>query len=191
MKTYPNIRPSKGFTLVELLVVITIIAVLAAMSFAGVNVAIRKARKTQGTFAATALASSVNAFYTDYNRLPDLDSRLRTDNGQGIQLLEIVLGQEQQSDTMQNSKSNIYLNLPPAKAKKGGLYYGANNATIQALYDPFGKPYTVILNTEYDDVLTFSFGGKQYRLRNEQVAVYSAGNDGEEGTVDDITSWKK
>lgn len=75
--------------------------------------------------------------------------------------------------------------------RKGGLYYGADSATIQALYDPFGQPYTVILNTEYNDELVFRFGGKEIRLRNEMVAVYSAGSDGEEGTADDITSWRK
>jgi len=189
MKTYTKTRGSKGFTLIELLVVITIIAVLAAMSFAGVQLALRKAKKTESLTMATNLAQAVEQFYSEYNRLPDLQSQFETDaGGDGQRLLEILLGQENPGGDMENSRSIVFLNSKEAKGRKGGVYYGGGN-TVQAMYDSFGNPFQIFLNTEYDDELSFSVGGRQYRLRGKQVAVYSPGGDMEEGNSDDIKTF--
>lgn len=188
---HPHKR-SKGFTLIELLVVITIIAVLAAMSFAGVNAAIRKARTTEGKVAAAAVTSAVDNFYSEYSRLPDLSNEVKTDTGEGVELLQILLAQEGDGDNIENTRGINFLSVKEGKGRRGGLYYGTGSSSqVQGLYDPFGKPYTVVLNTEYEDTLTFQMGSKTYNLRGKQVAVYSPGADGEEGTIDDITSFQR
>lgn len=192
MKNPHSNHRSKGFTLIELLVVITIIAVLAAMSFAGVNAAIRKARTTEGKVAASAVSTAVNNFYSEYSRLPDLSNEVNTDTGEGVELLRILLAQEGSGDDVENTRGINFLSVKEGKGRRGGLYYGTGNSNqVQGLYDPFGKPYTVVLNTEYDDVLNFQMGGRTYNLRGQQVAVYSPGADGELGTVDDITSFQR
>lgn len=192
MKIDPKTRRPSGFTLIELLVVITIVAVLAAMSFAGVNSALKKARKTEGTVAAAALSDAVERFYSEYNRLPDLPENMRTDSGPGVQLLTILLGEEGTGSDVENPRQVIFLEAKEAKAKKGGIDYGAGgNGAAQGFYDPFGNPFNVVLNSNYDDALQFSYGGKQYTLRGRNSAVYSAGADREEGTVDDITSFQR
>lgn len=192
MKNPNSFRRSQGFTLIELLVVITIVAVLAAMSFAGVNSALKKAKITQGRVAATNVAQAVNQFYSEYSRLPELTGDLRTDSGGGVQLLQILLAEEGGGSDVENSRGINFLSVQEGKGKRGGLYYGSGSgSSVQGLYDPFGNPYTIVLNTDYEDTLSFSMGGKTYNLRGEQVAVYSPGPDMEEGTTDDITSFQR
>lgn len=195
---HPHHR-SKGFTLIELLVVITIIAVLAAMSFAGVNAAIRKARTTEGKVAASAVSTAVNNFYSEYSRLPELGGSagdVTTVTTDSSDLLEILLAQEGTGDEVENTRGINFLSVKEGKGRRGGLYYGSGNSnTVEGLYDPFGEPYTVVLNTGYLDSLDFTLGSagnrKTYKLRGQQVAVYSPGADGELGTIDDITSFQR
>lgn len=166
--------------------------VLVALSFAGADAAIRKARTTEGRIAASSMAVAVNNFYAEYNRLPDLSNELRTDTGEGVELLRILLAQEGTGDDVENPRGINFLSMKEGKGQRGGLYYGTGNSNqVQGLYDPFGEPYTVVLNTEYEDVLTFRVDSKTYNLRGEQVAIYSPGADGELGTVDDITSFQR
>jgi prepilin-type N-terminal cleavage/methylation domain-containing protein len=184
-KTRKNQR--RGFTLIELLVAITIIVALAAMSFAGVNAAMKKARKLEGETAANAIRSAVEGFYSEYNRLPNISgNEVRTDSGEGVQLLRVLLAEEKEDNTRQVP----LLSAKEGKSKKGGLIYGSgSSAGVEGMYDPFGNPFTVVLNTDYAEALTFSVGGKTYTLRGQNVAVYSAGGDKELGTSDDVKTF--
>jgi prepilin-type N-terminal cleavage/methylation domain-containing protein len=186
-------RRSSGFTLIELLVVISIIAALAALSFAGVTAALRKARTTEGQVAASGLAQAVNNFYSEYNRLPNLSQQFTTNAGEGVDLLRILLAQEDAANNPVNTRGINFLSVKEGKNQRGGLDYGAqgNSPQAQGLYDPFGQPFTVVLNTNYQDVLTFNVGGRTYNLRGEQVAVFSPGADEQLGTRDDITSFQR
>ena len=194
MKKNPSLsRRRSGFTLIELLVVITIIAALAALSFAGVMSALKKAKVTKGKVAASNLIQAVNNFYSEYGRLPELSKEITTDQGEGVELLSILLAEEGTED--ENPRGINFLTIQEGQGRRGGLYYGTGSANaeakVQGLYDPFGAPYTVVLNTDYEDVLTFQLGDKTLNLRGEQVAVYSPGPDNEKGTRDDITSFKQ
>lgn len=197
MKTYRNVRSSKGFTLIELLVVITIIAILAGLSFAGVNVAIKKAKRTEGLVAVGALKSAVENFYGEYNRLPEaggIGTLIKTDDGSGQKLLEILLAMENGASA-QNSRGIVFLQVKEAKGGRGGLEYGANGDSVQGMYDPFGNPYQVVMKDYGEDVLRASFTGpsggtESVNVRGAQIAVFSPGGDKEAGTPDDIKTWK-
>ncbi|GAA5480870.1 prepilin-type N-terminal cleavage/methylation domain-containing protein [Haloferula sargassicola] len=194
MKKTP-IVPAKrrGFTLIELLVVISIVAVLAAMSFAGVTAAMKKTRTTTSLTYATSVEKAVNDFYTDYNRLPDFtQDEIKTDSAQGEDLLKVLMAEEDGQRDLDNSRKVRYLEVPEGKANRNGLIRSTGGRQgPKALYDAFGQPYTVVLNLDYEDELGFSMGGKQYRLRGKNVAVFSPGADGEEGTSDDVATFQK
>lgn len=191
MKTHAQPTRRRGFTLVELLVVIAIIAVLAGLSFAGVNVALKKARTTEAKVAATTLALGVERFYDEYGRLPDLSQpEIETDSQEGILLLQILLAQEQNASNRENRRSISFVEFKEGKGRRGGLVYGTDNE-VEGLYDPFGEPYTVVLNLDYEDELSFSLGGQQYDLRDREVVVYSPGADRELGTKDDVTTFER
>jgi prepilin-type N-terminal cleavage/methylation domain-containing protein len=190
-------RRRSGFTLIELLVVITIVAVLAAMSFAGVNAAIKKAKTTEGKVAASSLAEAVERFYGEYNRLPDLTGLGApgggdTSTGDGVTLLKILLAEEGDGSDIENTRQVVFLEAKEAKAKRGGIDFGSGgNGEAQGMYDPFGNPFTVVMNLDYEDSLKFSVGGKQYTLRGKNVAVFTPGADQKLGTSDDITTFQR
>lgn len=63
-------QKTKGFTLVELLVVMAIIAFLTVGSFAGLTFGLRQARDTQRKQMVDTLNTAVNAYYSDFNEFP-------------------------------------------------------------------------------------------------------------------------
>lgn len=193
MKTYEKTTRAAGFTLIELLVVITIIAALAALSFAGVNAALKRARTTEAEVMANGLVTAIERFETEYNRLPDFDGELETDGGQGAELLRVLLAQEGEGSDIQNKRKIVFLEAKEAKGRRGGLYYGSDGAgaTAQGMYDPFGNPFTVVMNTDYEDTLSFTYDGRTYDLRGKTVAVYSPGADMVEGNQDDILTFQR
>ena len=72
MRRQTHIDSSKGFTLVELLVVIVIIAILAALSVSGIASAMRFAAKTKAKTEVKSLAAALNSYYGEYRRWPNM-----------------------------------------------------------------------------------------------------------------------
>jgi prepilin-type N-terminal cleavage/methylation domain-containing protein len=60
----------KAFTLIELLIVIAIIAILAGLGFAGVNGALKTARKTEVRAMANQIKLALSAYYAEYGVYP-------------------------------------------------------------------------------------------------------------------------
>ena len=180
MKTHSKSNSLSGFTLVELLVVIAIIAVLAAAGFAGGTAAMNRARKVTAQAAATSVATAIEQFYSDYSALPgtgdsDADNLSTFPGGTGIDILKALTGK----DTTQNPRGVRYLSLQEAKGTakpKGGATYDASG-TITGLYDPWGRPYYIAIDYNYDDQLTVNPGitGTSTTLNGKKSAVYSKG----------------
>jgi prepilin-type N-terminal cleavage/methylation domain-containing protein len=194
MKTRSACRGSaKGFTLVELLVVISIIVVLAAM---GVNVAasaITRAKKLRSTNDATQLLHGIENFDRDYGRFPDFGAtgeEAQTDGEAGAELLTILLGKEEVSDSMQNKKQTAFVEFKESQSRNhGGLVYssGAADARPEGLYDAWGNPFHIKIDTENDGALEDPFTrGKVIRA---SVIVYSYGADKKAGGNDDVKTW--
>jgi len=195
MKTTRPIRPAHGFTLVELLVVIAIIAVLAAMGFAGAQAAINKAKKTKSRKISVTLDQGVMSFYSEYGFLPTNptgDTTIQTDSGQGVQLVTVLLGYETGND-IENEKKIRFFEAPEAKGGKDGIKYAGSGNSISGLYDPWGLPYRVLLDGDYNESLQnpFSGGGESSILHGRRVATFSYGkNDkNDNGGDDDVKSW--
>lgn len=67
-------RNTKGFTLVELLVVMAIISFLTVGSFAGLTFGLRQARDTQRRTLLTSINTALLAYYADYQQYPGGDT---------------------------------------------------------------------------------------------------------------------
>ena len=197
MKTQMSRRPS-GFTLVELLVVIAIIAVLAGAGFAAGNAAIQKAKRTTALATATALESAVANFYTEYGSMPtsaSTDETLETgtSSGPGADLLKALLGQETIAAPI-NTRGIKFLSVKEGKAKRNGLMYGTGNPpAVEGLFDPWGGPYHITLDADYDEIVEAapSAGGK-IKLNGRRAVAWSNGADGTKGggkTADDVKTW--
>jgi prepilin-type N-terminal cleavage/methylation domain-containing protein len=176
MKNLPQKSTERGFTLVELLVVIAIIAVLAAAGFAGGSAAMNKARKLSAQSVATSIATAVEQFYTEYSALPEVGAatNLSTDTGAGVEVLNILAGQET-TTSPQNARKVRFFSAKEAKGNRDGATYGTGNI-LTGLYDPWGQPYFIELDDDYDDTLEFTpTDNLPVTLRGRKVAVYSLG----------------
>lgn len=194
MKTH-SIRRQNGFTLVELLVVIAIIAVLAGAGFAAGNAAIQKAKKTTAMATAIAIESAVNNFYTEYGSMPtDATADGAPISTKDTTLLNVLLGLEKESASMLNTRKIKFLSVKEGKAKKNGIIYTGTGTTVEALYDPWGGYYFVVLDADYDEkVKPAPAAGTAPTLNGRRSAVWSNGADGVKGTGgtagDDVKTW--
>ncbi len=190
-------RKQKGFTLVELLVVISIIAVLASAGFGGGIMAMNKARKVTALSTATNLAGSVEQFYSDYSALPDptgsatADSNIDTSTAAGADLLNLLAAN---GPAAQNTRKVRYLNVKEAKNGKDGAVYGGTPRQITSLLDPWGGPYFIEIDYDYDETLTVNIPNVPTRsgpINSKRVAVYSLGIEPGNTTTSNkvITTW--
>ncbi|MEO5916019.1 MAG: hypothetical protein ABIS50_17420 [Luteolibacter sp.] len=146
-------------------------------------------RKLQPLATATALEQAANYFYTEYGKLPDVGERMTIDSPEGVKLLTVLLGLEGQSANKQNACDIKFLSVREGKNHKNGLIHHATGTSVEGLYDPWGNPYTVVLDTDYDEKLHFSVGSRTVDLQGRRSAAFSPGADGKLGTADDVKTW--
>ncbi|MBK1884062.1 type II secretion system protein [Luteolibacter pohnpeiensis] len=180
-----RLRRTSGFTLIELLVVITIIMVLASAAFVVGSKAINKARKTVATAMATGIDSAVNRYYNEYSSIPDVGSSVSTDSPEGVRLLNILAGLDDGDD---NPKKIKFLELKQAKGKLDGATM-SDSGKYTGLYDPWGNPYTIFLDQDYEEKVTVKLGSMEKTLPSKRVATCTIGADKVAGTPDDVKSW--
>jgi prepilin-type N-terminal cleavage/methylation domain-containing protein len=193
MKTQ-SVRAVRGFTLVELLVVITIIVILAGAGFSAGNSAIQKAKKTTCLAAATAIESAVNNFYTEYGSMPSdesTDTVFVTDEAAGIDLLKALLGM----DKTLNPRGLKFLSAKEGKSNKNGLIYNSSSTDVSGMFDPWGGPFNVKMDLDYDEKVVVQpkgAGNLSANLNGRRVAVWSDGADGISASgkaADDVKTW--
>ena len=193
MKTPSNFRPQRGFTLIELLVVIAIIAVLAGAGFAVGSAALERARKLAAQNSATAIDQAVNAFFSEYGGFPAdgtvdgegtaVDTSIETTGEDGVAFLNALLGIDRGS----NTRGISFLSAKEGKLRgqggTDGIVYEEDSGNVRGLYDPWGNPFTVVMDTNYTgfvEVTPMNNGTaientKTTPLHGRRVAVYSPG----------------
>ena len=146
--------------------------------------------KTVTTLAtAIAVESASNSFFTEYGKLPGVENRVTTNSPGGVEFLNILLGFKENSANPQNSRQIRFLSVREGKNRKNGLIYSQSGDSVEGLFDPWGNPYTVFLDTDHDELLRFKIAAKDVNLSGRRAAVFSPGADQKEGTTDDIRTW--
>jgi hypothetical protein len=89
-----------------------------------------------------------------------------------------------------NPRSIKFLSVKEGKAKRNGMIY-TTTGVPDGLYDPWGGPYKVVLDHDYDDIVEAAVGGATSKLNGRKVAVWSEGADykTDKKTADDVKTW--
>lgn len=191
-----SLRQPRGFTLVELLIVIAIIMVLASLGFAGVQLAMKRAKTVQSLNIATNLAQGIQNFYDEYGSLPTKNAsagEINTSSAEGVTLIRVLLAKEGDGTDILNTKYISYLNSKAAKGKKAGIDYGTSGTDVSGLYDAWGEPFYVVFDFEYKDEIaipsTLKLSTDPEFVRGVKAIVISKGADRELKTKDDVRSF--
>ena len=159
----------RAFTLVELLVVIGIIALLAAILLPAVLAAIKNAHGRTARAELLSLKTAVQAFHNDYGKLPlpaaaqgGADHLLSEAEGQSV--VRALTG----ADTALNTHRTPFLE-------------GQGIAEDGTYLDPWDRPYRLVLDSNYDNKVDYQ--GKVYRTL---CVAICAGPDGVVGNADDL-----
>ena len=204
MKTHRQ-PATRAFTLIELLITITIIAILASLTAAGIVNAIDQGNRLKVRAVAMDLKNGIDSYQTEYNRYPT-DSNVAGSNGEDApelltdgsnSLVDAIMGIPPTSSgtTDLNPKRIPFSSFPPANNGHHGL---VGSARPFKLADMYGQPYHILLDTNGDNQVKNpdvsntdpKISANQAAYLVTKVAVYSCGKDQIPHTGDDITSWR-
>ncbi|MFT5109444.1 MAG: prepilin-type N-terminal cleavage/methylation domain-containing protein [Verrucomicrobiales bacterium] len=150
MKTTKSTRQA-GFTLLELLIVISIIAILAAIAFPATSLVMNQARKAQASQQVSGIVNAIKLFETQYSVLPISGSGGEEEIDTDQAFVDILTG----VDTTGNPKGTPFLEGREAKKARGnkparaGLVQEGNGS--QSLVDPWGNYYVVKMDANDDN----------------------------------------
>ena len=171
-----------GFTLIEIMVVIGIMALLASMLLGGLKAARNKAKKTDARRAVDQIVTAWNSYYADYKHFPDEGNGTSYDiTSMNDDAIHILHGNY---DLGRYPGHSVYKEKNP----RGTQYLDFYEGYTGGYKDPWGNIYQVALDqSPYDSKVDVpGISGLQF-----SAAAWSMGPDGINGTPDDVRSWDK
>lgn len=169
-----------GFTLIELLVVMAILAVLAGLALPAIQGAMTSGKKAQARNDVQQLAAAIRAFQLEYGRQPSAQTSEDEWVEDNSAVIRALLGE----DTTLNPRGVRFFEAKMTANTTGGV-----NNSSRVFYDPWGSPYFLKLNSDYDNVIEY------YGDNSVTVIVGSRGPNKEQDDPnasgsDDIVNFK-
>ncbi|MEM9399155.1 MAG: type II secretion system protein [Verrucomicrobiota bacterium] len=190
-----------GFTLVELLVVITIIAILMGLAFPSLQAAMRFAKKSEAKVIVAQLGTAIASYKTEYNRLPikTLGRPQQDEQFEAGELYFVLTGQEEKGSEMDNPRRITFLDFNTKYLRQGpandlNRLPPDNPIDADTFVDPWNREYQIIMDFDYDkriDVPDTSAAAmpQDSVTINSTVAIWSLGDD-PELPRSYVASWK-
>lgn len=187
-------RTSTAFTLVELLVVISIISILASLSFSGIKTAMEGAKKTSAKSDMQNIASAIKLYYTEYGRYPVAPIADGNDRdyvyGYGtkgneliVNVLRLPAGWVEPVPTAPLNPRLIKFIEPKVNNSTKPLSCVSSNTEPSRLgkwFDPWGSQYIIFIDGDYnsdiDATACLTNAGEESTSRKIPVSVGVASN---------------
>jgi prepilin-type N-terminal cleavage/methylation domain-containing protein len=201
---HPLSKHTRAFTFIELLVTMTLIAILAGIAYPVIIGILERARKTQAKNDLTQIVTAVNGYYTEYGKYPLVTADttygpVATPNFDLFFTLRAVDGGANIGHVA-NPRRIVFIQPPDSKAgNKAGL--DSNGVW----FDPWGSPYNIMIDGTYDNQVPNPYSANAGPTPNLQAGViaWSFGKDLQSQSVpgpapnknagtntDDVLSWQ-
>lgn len=217
-------REVRAFTLIEILVVISIIAILMAMLLPALATVNDRARQEQAHNDLLNIVVAVKQYQTEYGKLPsvtpakasppngdvlvgDADAKATIDNSALMDTLRAIDRGVNEHHAL-NPKRIIFLEgrtARDASAPRAGFADSAEAQKRGCFYDPWGKQYGVVMDTDSDNAIDVAAQYRDFAGENAprvSIGAFARGKDGTLGTKgdgifrkgdaisDDVISWQ-
>ncbi|MDF1811373.1 MAG: type II secretion system protein [Verrucomicrobiales bacterium] len=213
MKIALHNQTNKGFTLIEILVVISIIGILSGMLFTGASAAMNSARKADASNTAYNVRNAAAAYFTEYRRhaSPVTSSSDYEDFATDENYMDILLGADSGVGKEKNPRGIAFFSGKAAKKLSSNTYIKGIALKTNgggSLWDPFGRMYGIRLDTankgriENPEVHEPSISGTEGspewgtsgsvsnlpEVITESIAVWSSGKE-KDIASDNVKTW--
>ncbi|MFO1521829.1 MAG: prepilin-type N-terminal cleavage/methylation domain-containing protein [Kiritimatiellia bacterium] len=163
-----NLR--KAFTLIELMVVITIIGILVAILLPVIGAVFTSGEKAQARTEIIGLVAAINKYYDDYGKFPSELGEPTGGIAASANLVKLLGGEDAGGE---NPRKRIYMEFQARSIASGELR------------DPWDKAYRVSVDKNLDGIC--GAPGSTVRRR---VIVWSGGPDLDHMSgTDNVSSW--
>ena len=182
--------------MIELLVVISIIAILASLAMPTYTVIMRKAREVQAKAVMSSLVTAIKSFQVEYNKLPQVNPSAATppndgspfDTGSGNLVMGCLTATDTTNNTTNNPRLIRFFDPPPLKSGSGF------DTSSFILTDPWGMPFNIALDDNNDGVINnpYATGGTSSEPPTipGTAIIWSGGSNKILLDTDDVKSWK-
>ena len=203
----------KGFTLIEILVVLVIISILASFTVLGVTMAIKTSKKSNSESMLRTIEGACESYqvrWGDYppSTLAAFKVSLPNDTNNGVEALVACLSSQEKGGTIWTAPAEeLYTNADDDEVSTNVTNWFFGNNKLREVCDYFGFTVTYLHHKDYKNpptgstkyilysgadpqvIKAFQSGSTATFAKPMKFQTTCAGSDGKLGTDDDILPW--